>query len=124
MTRCAFDCTSCSMEERDAMIFVDGSVQLMLRRFEEHGAGPSELEAKVFGGAAFTDTRGAASIGAKNALAAHSALKRRGVRVVDSDTGGDKARKVLYLTHTGQAIVRPIQRTTTDEGAALVGNYD
>ncbi|HAO92999.1 MAG: hypothetical protein A2X93_00075 [Deltaproteobacteria bacterium GWC2_56_8] len=121
--RCAFECTSCSMDERDAMIFVDGSVSLMLRRFEEHGAGPSRLVAKVFGGASFTDLRGPASIGAKNARAAFCALERRGIRVTASETGGNIARKVLYLTHTGHAIVRPVQRTA-DERSALVGNYD
>lgn len=112
------------MDERDAAMFVDGSVSLMLRRFEEHGAGPGALEAKVFGGAAFHDPRGAASIGAKNALAAAKALERQGIRVVASDTGGNIARKVFFLTHTGQAIVRPVQKTTTYEGGALVGNYD
>lgn len=111
------------MDERDAAMFVDGSVSLMLRRFEEHGAGPSALEAKVFGGAAFRDPRGAASIGGKNALAAAKALERQGIRVIATDTGGNIARKVFFLTHTGQAAVRFLQMTTY-EGGALVGNYD
>jgi chemotaxis protein CheD len=64
------------------------------------------LRAKVFGGASVIDVSSGRALGGQNALAAQAVLGDRGIAVVASDLGGQRARRLVFQTDDGTAWVR------------------
>ena len=91
--------------------FADSSIAVMVQEMEIRGMGPSQLVAKIAGGAdmfagQFRGTGG--RIGARNVLAARKTLDNFGIRLVAQDVGGATGRTVEYLPETGQVTVRTL----------------
>ncbi len=85
--------------------FVDDSIRRLTRALLRQGVRRSNLVCKVFGGAnaMFAEQFG---VGRRNVLAAFETLADERLRVVASDVGGDRGRKLLFLTHTGEVFVK------------------
>lgn len=86
----------------------DAASELLLERLLAGGSRRQDLEAKVFGGASvLTGARaGGDHLGARNVAAALAFLERRAIPVSSRDTGGVRGRKLIYLTTSGDALVR------------------
>ncbi len=85
--------------------FVDDSIRRLARALLLQGVRRTDLECKVFGGAnaMFAEHFG---VGRHNVRTAFETLERERLRVVASDVGGDRGRKLLFLTHTGEVFVK------------------
>lgn len=84
--------------------YVNCVIPEMIRRLEEMGAGPREMEAKLFGGADMfsnNSKNGAMSVGRQNIQAAIQTVAACGVKLKLSDVGLDHGRKLHFFPHTG-----------------------
>ncbi|MBI5643257.1 MAG: chemotaxis protein CheD [Deltaproteobacteria bacterium] len=106
---CTGECGSCRRDLKEAFKYVDSSITFMLSRFKVLGIRDmDELEVKVFGGAAFYDTR-RVNVGYQNLRMAYGIIESKGLKVSASNTGGSEGRKIFFYTHTGKVILRPIK---------------
>lgn len=83
------------------------AISMLIDRMRVHGCRADNLRAKVFGGANITDsTCGILNVGERNIMLAINALEEKRIPVVGKDTGGTVARKLLFLTGTGDVFVK------------------
>jgi len=79
---------------------------LMLNHFHQRACRPSEIEAKVFGGATLMTHAGGApaelEVGIENVATALGVLLGSGVRVRASNTGGTLAHRIIFDTGSGE----------------------
>lgn len=100
-------------DEKNAAVFryVDSAITRMVQAFGEINIKPSSLECKVFGGANALFPK-EVSVGEKNVRTAFESLAKYNLRVVASNVGGMKGRKILFLPHTGDVFVKLLNNTT------------
>jgi chemotaxis protein CheD len=72
------------------------------------GSRPKDLRAKVFGGASMLVPGVTGAIGAKNTEVAAQVLSERQIAVVANSTGGNRGRKIVFHTDTGETLVRVV----------------
>ena len=84
------------------------AIEQLLEKLWRAGVRPSNLRAKMFGGACVLDAmRGKANhLGDKNVDIAEKLLAEAGIPVVASDVGGGRGRKLIFQTHDGTALVK------------------
>jgi len=70
------------------------------------GASRGSLYAKIFGGAKMFETNGLFNIGESNELEVRQILKKEGIRIAASRTGGVKGYNILFDTETGDVTCR------------------
>ncbi len=77
----------------------------LLRRMLDLGAEPKTLEARIFGGSLppVTFGNGGDRLGERNVQAATQFLSLSGIRVVQSEVGGTRGRKLVFHTDDGRA---------------------
>jgi chemotaxis protein CheD len=75
------------------------------------GSYKKDLQAKVFGGASLAGARqpGDHSLGSQNVQLARMLLAERAIPVVAEDVGGNRGRKLIFCTTTGEAWVKTLQ---------------
>lgn len=85
--------------------FVDTAILTLCARLERRGITRGEIECKVFGGASalFADEM---SVGRRNVETAFDTLAELGLRVAASNVGGDRGRKIVFATGTGEIYVK------------------
>ena len=100
--------------------YVDGAIRHMLDEFARLRVAPHELDAKLFGGA---DMFGPAdqdpahpTVGRPNIAAAQAVLAREGVTLSNASLGGNQGRKLFFYTHTGEVLLKHIERPHFPEG--------
>ena len=76
-------------------------MELLVNGLMRHGAQRERLEAKIFGGARMM--QGLSDIGKKNAEFAKQFLSYEGIRIVGSDLGGERGRRLHFWPVTGRA---------------------
>jgi len=101
--------------ERSAR-YGDIAVEALLKEFQMYGSSPSDLEAKIFGGACmfevFRGNDGVKDhIGSRNVQTALEILTRLGIAVVTRDTGGENGRKLRMQSDTGVVVVSVIRNS-------------
>ncbi|WP_156921626.1 chemotaxis protein CheD [Desulfovibrio inopinatus] len=85
--------------------YVDSGIDTLFRRLINLGALVDKIEAKVFGGAEDLIS-GSLSVGRRNVATAFDVLSDKNIRVVASDVGGERGRKMIFLTSSGEVFVR------------------
>jgi len=85
--------------------YVDAAVDAVAGSLVRRGVDLAEVECKVFGGAGAL-FQGEAGVGQKNVLAAYEALARHRLRVTASHVGGERGRKLVFFSHTGEVFVK------------------
>jgi chemotaxis protein CheD len=70
------------------------------------GSGISDLQAKVFGGAAVLPFGGGQTVGSNNVDLAVARLRRDGIRITARRTGGILGQQIRFNTRTGLVLVR------------------
>lgn len=92
--------------------YVECCIELMLSGLKQRGVAKQEIEAKVFGGAnMFEVAKEASTVGRQNVEKALQLLESAGVRVVGSDLGGEKGRKLFFHTHTGEVFLKVLRKS-------------
>jgi chemotaxis protein CheD len=84
-------------------------MELLLNGLMRRGAQRERLEAKIFGGARMM--QGLSDVGKKNADFARRFLGYEGIRIVGSDLGGDRGRRLQFWPVSGRARQSYIART-------------
>ncbi len=70
------------------------------------GASRGSMYAKIFGGAKMFETNGMLNIGESNEIEVRRILKKEGIRIVTSKTGGTKGYNIIFDTETGDVTCR------------------
>lgn len=85
--------------------YVDSAIHEVLGELYRHGVQRRNLVCKVFGGAnaMFDEQFG---VGRRNVTTAFETLEAERLRVAAADVGGDRGRKLVFLTHTGEVFVK------------------
>lgn len=91
------------------------SIELLIKKMISLGASKKRLQAKLFGGATLHgNPRGLLDIGSRNIEIAKSMLIEHNIKVVASDVGGNRGRKIFYQTDTFKIKMRIIDKTLAD----------
>ncbi|HKZ18402.1 MAG TPA: chemotaxis protein CheD [Geobacteraceae bacterium] len=98
----------------EAFRFVDSSIMVMLKSFERHGIHRSGIEIKLFGGSDVLPTdngreRGN-TVGKQNIGIALQVVEKEGLRLVTTDLGGTRGRKIVFHTHTGEIFLKRLRK--------------
>jgi chemotaxis protein CheD len=90
--------------------FGEVAVAQLLEKVVAKGAVKSQLCAKVFGGAWMNSglRPTALHLGRQNVELAHEVLSAEGILVVGEDTGGERARRLVFHTDDGSALVETL----------------
>ncbi len=98
-----------------AFQYVDSSLQWMIEQYTGKGIRLRDIEVKMFGGAAiFQDTGslgGDMNIGKRNVEAALAFLKRHRIPLKAWNVGGNRGRKLIFNTLTGDVLAKFITKT-------------
>ncbi|HET9365461.1 MAG TPA: chemotaxis protein CheD [Candidatus Angelobacter sp.] len=94
----------------------DVALDMLLRQFQVHGSKPSDLEAKIFGGACMfqafrPEAGGEDHIGLRNIQIALQTFSRLGIIIAARDTGGENGRKIKMQSDTGTVAVSVIRNS-------------
>jgi chemotaxis protein CheD len=94
----------------------DVAIEAMFNQFQIYGSKPSDLEARVFGGACMFEVfRGGDGaddhIGSRNVSLAMEFLCEHGIGIVAKDTGGENGRKLKMQSDTGLVLVSLIRNS-------------
>ncbi|KAF0217441.1 MAG: chemotaxis protein [Geobacteraceae bacterium] len=102
------DCT-------ESFRYVDCSIRQMMGGFHQLGIVREEIEVKVFGGSDMfsSDEKTGISIavGTQNVEMALKVIEREGLRLLVSDVGGSRGRKIFFYTHTGEVLLKRLNET-------------
>ena len=103
----------CDHARIDAGKYVECAIERMLARFSVQGVAREEIRAKLFGGADMFDKMHGrdGSVGKQNMEMALRMLEKRSVRVVRQDLGGERGRKIVFHTHTGEVFLKRLGRS-------------
>lgn len=86
--------------------FGEGAMRLLLQRTLALGARRGDLRAKVFGGSGTLGRRAdGRTLGEQNAVLAVRVLAQEGIPLLGGDVGGERGRKLVFHTDTGDAFV-------------------
>lgn len=91
--------------------FADTGIDELLKRVLVAGASKQRLVAKIAGGARMFEVSGLSevgNIGARNAEAAKTILKQKGIRLVAEDTGLNYGRTVELNCDTGEFYIKSV----------------
>ena len=94
---------------------MDTAIQNIVARLFHRGVGRHEIECKVFGGASalFAEEM---SVGRRNVETAFVTLAELGLRVAASNVGGERGRKIVFTTRTGEIFVRLLNSNAQNGG--------
>ena len=91
------------------------AMEVLINELIKAGGRRERFEAKVFGGAAVLAGMTTMNIGDRNAVFVRRYLATEQIRIVAEDLQGTHPRKVAFLPHTGQVMVKKL-RLTQDPG--------
>jgi chemotaxis protein CheD len=90
--------------------FADTAIPYMISTLQREGVLPSELTAKLTGGACMFGDSQFARIGDNNVQAVVEALESAGIEIAGRDAGGDSGRRVCFDLTTGLVTVACVGR--------------
>ena len=89
------------------------AMEVLVNDILKRGGSKSRLEAKVFGGGNVIALSSAETVGDRNAKFVINHLKREGIKLLASDLGGDRARRIFFFPDSGRASVLKLAGTET-----------
>lgn len=89
-----------------------GAMEFLINGLLRMGAQRNRLVAKTFGGARVM--QGLSDVGDQNIQFVRHFLNQEGIPVWAEDLGGTHPRKVYFFPHSGQVLVKRIERTNND----------
>ena len=98
--------------------YVECVIPEMIRRFQEIGVRPGELEVKLFGGGNMFSRnhlqREILQVGSMNVSMARQKLAELELELISFDVGGSQGRKLFFDTARGDVWVKKFQTETAD----------
>jgi chemotaxis protein CheD len=92
--------------------YVDSVINQLAREFDELGAGPREIEVKLFGGAdVLASANKCATVGKMNCGAAIRVLEELGFHPVVTRLGGTRGVFIEFHTGTGEVLLRRLAQS-------------
>ncbi|MFW6003564.1 MAG: chemotaxis protein CheD [Halanaeroarchaeum sp.] len=88
--------------------YVDSGILALLDELAAMGTDPSEVTAKLAGGASMLKIGNGSPVGEKNVDATKAVLSDLGIDIVASRTGGESGRSVSYDPTTGDVRIRRV----------------
>ncbi|MEF3191311.1 MAG: chemotaxis protein CheD [Campylobacterales bacterium] len=83
------------------------AIPRLIQTMIDVGCQPSNMEAKVFGGANINfSSSEEMMIGRKNIIVAHEILSEYRIRIVAEDTAGNNGRRILMRSDTGKVLLK------------------
>ena len=91
--------------------YADTAINIILAELKEHGCNPSNVVAKMAGGASmFPDLKkDGKGVGERNVEATMGILAAMKIPLMSSDTGGDYGRSIEFSTISGEMRIRSIR---------------
>jgi chemotaxis protein CheD len=97
--------------------YLSDAIPAMARRFSQLGMQPHEVEVKLFGGGDIIELGGDPhrnpSIGQANIVTAHQLLNAAGFQINTENVGGDRGRKIVFNTESGEVLLKRLSRSRT-----------
>jgi chemotaxis protein CheD len=112
LPECRIDC--CDGGCDSTFRYMDCAVKRMAERFAAEGIRSTEIEVKIFGGSdmlTIKKEKKFMTVGRQNIEAARNRLHDEGLRIRASHVGGTFGRKILFFTHTGEVLMKKIERS-------------
>jgi chemotaxis protein CheD len=96
------------------------AMEVLINDILKQGGRRSSLQAKIFGGARVIALSAQQTVGERNHAFAVDFLRREGIPVTAVDTGGQRARRVFFMTAENRVLVQTLggseaQRVTLEE---------
>lgn len=93
---------------KEPLRYVDEAILYLLERYRRMQIPTDRLVIKLFGGADVLHRPSSKyeSIGRQNTMAALETLGWQGLKPSAQDTGGDRGRKIIFMTHTGEVLLK------------------
>lgn len=82
------------------------AIEKLVERMMENGSRLTDIQAKVFGGKIDDKKESVYNIGQRNIDLAFSTLKECNIPIVSKSIGGNKGRKILFFSDTGQVLMK------------------
>jgi chemotaxis protein CheD len=104
----------CSATCDEPYRYMGCAIRDMVDRFLGKGAKRGEIQVKIFGGSEILKLEGQekhASVGKQNIEIAKKTLIDEGLKVKASHVGGTFGRKIFFLTHTGEGLMKKIEKS-------------
>jgi len=108
----------CDKSCAEGLRFVDCSINRMLERFNKKGVSINEIDVKIFGGADMfgeSDSNRGNGVGSQNIEIALKMIKELSLKLISSDTGGVRGRKLYFYTHTGDVYLKRLRKNEYTE---------
>lgn len=88
------------------------AIEKLIENMINIGSNPSDMVAKVFGGAMVLNTNhNIFNIGERNIVTQETILKKYNIKVIAKSVGGRNGRKIIFNTKTGVVKMKYIQKT-------------
>jgi len=97
-----------------ALCYGNWAMEFLINEIMKRGGSKSNLEVKVFGGAAVLASMDKINVGERNVEFVLEFLEREGLTVVSQDVGNDYPRKVLYFPDTGSVKMKKLATRAND----------
>lgn len=94
--------------------FGNAAMLAMYKMMIDCGCRASDMVAQVFGGA-FPEHDPNHNIGSKNVEVARNFLKKKRIKVVSEDVGGNLGRKIIFDTTTGRVAVLKVEQIRSSD---------
>ena len=99
----------------DGFRYVDSTVEYLYDKLKIINGRSGGFEAKLFGGADVLNPvgrlSGVPSVGRQNVAVALQVIKKLGIELIASDTGGDRGRKIFFYSNTGEVFLRQVKKS-------------
>jgi len=89
----------------------DVAIDRLIEKMVALGGSERDMVAKIFGGANQLTFRKGFDIGEQNVSLARDLLKKHEIKIVGENVGGDRGRKIVFHTDTGQVFMKFLERT-------------
>jgi len=82
------------------------AIEMLLQKLSDIGAQRKSLVAKMFGGASQYHSNSILNVGERNILVAQTMLDKLRIPIVASSMGGNRGRKIIFNTQTGEVMMK------------------
>jgi chemotaxis protein CheD len=94
--------------------YVDFSINYMVEKLTNYGIKPQEIQVKLFGGAdmfSFNYEYGnKLTVGKQNIQVALNTIENNNLKILTSDIGGIRGRKIFFYTDTGEVLLKRLKK--------------
>jgi chemotaxis protein CheD len=101
-------------EQEKSFRYVDSSFHWMLKQFQSRDIPSPQIQVKLFGGAdvleCYQGICRTVTVGQQNIRQALEMVKTNGLQVQVSDLGGTWGRKLFFFTHTGEVLLKRVEK--------------